>query len=63
VQTREATLLAYNDVFYVIAVLASVHAAWVFGRAIWLNYFVPPAPAPAAPAPAAPQAPADQITD
>jgi MFS family permease len=51
VQTREANLLAYNDVFLVIAVLATVHAVWVFARAVWINYFAPPemVPAPAQP--------------
>jgi hypothetical protein len=68
VSTREATLLAYNDVFLVIALLATLHAAWVFGRAIWLNYFAgPPAPAPAPVVPAverrAPSTSRDQITD
>jgi MFS family permease len=58
--TREANILSYNDVFILIAVIASLHAAWVFGRAVWLTYYAPPAPAPAA-APA--QAQADQVTD
>jgi MFS family permease len=44
---REANLLAYNDVFLLIAALAACHAAWVFGRAVWLEYFAEPAPAPA----------------
>jgi hypothetical protein len=38
-------LLAYNDVFLLIAALAALHAAWVFGRAVWLEYFAEPAPA------------------
>jgi hypothetical protein len=42
---REANLLAYNDVFLLIAALAALHAAWVFGRAVWLEYFAEPAPA------------------
>jgi hypothetical protein len=48
--TREANILAYNDVFLLIAVLATVLAAWIFGRALWLKYVappVPPAPPPA----------------
>jgi MFS family permease len=44
---REANLLAYNDVFLLIAALAALHASWVFGRAVWLEYFAEPAPAPA----------------
>jgi hypothetical protein len=53
VTTREANILAYNDVFMAIAVLATLLAAWIFGRALWLQYVAPPAPA-------APQAPATQ---
>jgi MFS family permease len=48
-QTREANILAYNDVFLAIAVLATLLAAWIFGRALWLKYVAPPPP----PAPAA----------
>jgi MFS family permease len=62
VSTREANLLAYNDVFLVIAVMATLHAVWVFGHAVWLNYFAAPVAAPAA-APPAPTRPAEQITD
>jgi hypothetical protein len=47
---REANLLAYNDVFLLIAALAALHATWVFGRAVWLEYFAEPTPA-LAPAP------------
>jgi hypothetical protein len=60
--TREANVLAYNDVFRMIAIIAALHAAWVFGRAVWLNYFAPVAPAPAAPPPP-PQAQTEQLTD
>jgi MFS family permease len=61
-QTREANILAYNDVFLAIAVLATVLAVWIFGRALWIDYVAPKA-APAAPAPV-PQAPArDGATD
>jgi MFS family permease len=42
----QANLLAYNDVFLLIAAVAALHAAWVFGRAAWLEYFAEPAPAP-----------------
>lgn len=49
-QTREANILAYNDVFLAIAVLATVLALWIFARALWIDYVVPrraqPAPAP-----------------
>jgi hypothetical protein len=62
VSTREANLLAYNDVFLVIAVMATLHAAVVFGRAVWLDYFAEPVAA-AVPAPPAPARPAEQITD
>ena len=48
--TREANILAYNDVFLVIVVIASASAAWIFLHAVWLHYH----PAPAAPAPASP---------
>jgi len=49
-QTREANILAYNDVFLAIAVLAAVLAFWIFVRALWIDYVAPrraqPAPAP-----------------
>lgn len=49
-QTREANILAYNDVFLAIAVLATVLAVWIFARALWIDYVAPrrvqPAPAP-----------------
>jgi hypothetical protein len=57
--TREANILAYNDVFLLIAAIALLHAAWVFGRALWLTYYAPP-PAAAAPPPE-PQT--EQVTD
>ncbi|OON62059.1 MFS transporter [Massilia sp. KIM] len=47
--TREANILAYNDVFFVIAILAAASAAWIFLHALWLRYQTPPAPAPAQP--------------
>jgi MFS family permease len=46
---REANILAYNDVFLLIAILATLLAAWIFGRALWLTYVAPPPPQPAAP--------------
>jgi MFS family permease len=50
--TREANILAYNDVFLMIAVIATLLALWIFGRALWLMYIAPPAAPPAAaPAP------------
>lgn len=50
---REANILAYNDVFLLIAILAALLAAWIFGRSLWLKYVAPP-PAPPAPVPAPP---------
>jgi MFS family permease len=63
--TREANILAYNDVFLLIAAIALLHAAWVFGRGAWLIYFAPPAPPPAATQapPAEPETEAEQVTD
>jgi MFS family permease len=62
-QTREANILAYNDVFLAIAVLAILLAAWIFGRALWIDY-VAPKPAPAAPAaPPPPTSARDAATD
>jgi hypothetical protein len=57
---REANILAYNDVFLVIAIIATLLAIWIFGRALWLKYVAPPAPAAAPPsAPSAPPDPTD----
>ncbi len=50
---REANILAYNDVFLLISIIATLLAAWIFGRSLWLKYVAPPPPAPA-PAPAPP---------
>jgi hypothetical protein len=50
---REANILAYNDVFLLIAIIATVLAAWIFGRSLWLKYVSPPPPAPT-PVPAPP---------
>ncbi|WP_211172349.1 MFS transporter [Massilia forsythiae] len=55
--TREANILAYNDVFLLIAVLAVLLAVWIFGRGMWVKYIAPPTEAPGAaarPSPAAP---------
>jgi hypothetical protein len=61
---REANILAYNDVFILIAVVAMLHAAWVFGRALWLRYYATPAaPAPAPQPQPQPQAQPEQVTD
>jgi MFS family permease len=52
--TREANILAYNDVFLMIALIAATSATWIFLHAVWMHYN-PPATAPAAaPTPAAP---------
>jgi MFS family permease len=54
--TREANILAYNDVFLMIALIAATSATWIFLHALWM-YYNPPATAPAptaAPAPAVP---------
>jgi hypothetical protein len=62
--SREANILAFNDVFLAIAVIATLLALWIFGRALWLKYV---APLPAAGAPAGPTAldtgPAEPPTD
>ena len=50
---REANILAYNDVFLLISILATLLALWIFGRSLWLKYVAPP-PAPPAPVPAPP---------
>jgi MFS family permease len=43
--TREANILAYNDVFLMIACIATALALWIFGRALWIRYVAPAAPA------------------
>jgi MFS family permease len=40
--TREANILAFNDVFLLISIIALVLALWIFGRALWLMYVAPP---------------------
>ena len=54
--TREANVLAYNDVFMLICAIALVTAAWIFAHALW-NHLKPPAPA------AAPASTPDPVTD
>ena len=63
VATREANILAYNDVFLVLAMLAAASATWIFLHAVWLHYFpaVKAAPTPA-PKPGTPPTP-DPVTD
>jgi len=61
-QTREANILAYNDVFLAIAVLATLLALWIFGRALWIDYVAPKA-TPAAAAPPPPSSARDAATD
>lgn len=51
---REANILAYNDVFLLISIIATLLAAWIFGRSLWLKYVAPPPPAPV-PVPAPPE--------
>jgi len=52
--TREANILAYNDVFLMIALIAAVSATWIFLHALWMHYNPPAAAAAPAPAPATP---------
>jgi MFS family permease len=56
--TREANILAYNDVFLMIALIAATSATWIFLHAVWMHYHLPatvpaaaaaPVPAPATP--------------
>ena len=60
--TREANILAYNDVFLVLSILAATAAVWIFLHALWLHYFPAPKPVPAAPPPGAPPPP-EPVTD
>jgi MFS family permease len=54
--TREANVLAYNDVFMVICVIALVTAGWIFLHALWRHFHPVAAPAASAPTP-------DPVTD
>ncbi|GFM82506.1 MFS transporter [Pseudomonas cichorii] len=48
--TREANVLAYNDVFMLIAVIAVLTMIWISARMLWLKMTTRPiAPTPAAP--------------
>ncbi|WP_426141805.1 MFS transporter [Pseudomonas sp. DWP3-1-2] len=47
--TREANVLAYNDVFMLIAVIAVLTMIWISIRGIWLKMTTPTPPAPPAP--------------
>jgi len=60
--SREANILAFNDVFMVLAAIAAASALWIFLHAVWLQYFAAPKPAPSAPAPGAPPPP-EPVTD
>ena len=60
--TREANILAFNDVFLVLAILAAVSAAWIFLHAVWLHYYPAPRPVPAAPPPGS-APPPEPVTD
>lgn len=51
--TREANVLAYNDVFMLIAVIAVLTMIWIFIRSLWLMSTTKAA-APAGPAPVQP---------
>ncbi|WP_082439704.1 MFS transporter [Massilia sp. WG5] len=62
-QTREANILAYNDVFLAIAAIAAFLALWIFGRALWLMYVAPPAAPPAKGHTALDEGPAEPPTD
>jgi MFS family permease len=62
--TREANILAFNDVFLLIAIIAVLLALWIFGRALWLMYVAPPpSAAPAAGHTALDEGPAEPPTD
>jgi len=60
--TREANILAYNDVFLVLSVLAASAAVWIFIHALWLHYFPAPKAVPAPPKPGTPPPP-EPVTD
>jgi MFS family permease len=53
--TREANILAFNDVFLLIASIAALLALWIFGRALWLKYVAPPSGPPGAAPPPPPR--------
>lgn len=45
--TREANVLAYNDVFMTIAIVAILTMIWIFLRSMWLMFTTKPVDAPA----------------
>ncbi|WP_213880376.1 MFS transporter [Pseudomonas sp. dw_358] len=47
--TREANVLAYNDVFMLMAAIAVLTMLWIFARSLWLRSttHTPPSPTPA----------------
>ncbi|WP_297840145.1 MFS transporter [Pseudomonas sp.] len=49
--TREANVLAYNDVFMTIALVAILTMVWTFARSMWLMFTTKPLDAPAQPLP------------
>jgi MFS family permease len=58
--TREANILAYNDVFMLIALVAVLTMIWISARTLWLKMTTQPvAVAAAKPAPAAVQPPSN----
>jgi MFS family permease len=60
--TREANILAYNDVFMLIALVAVLTMIWISARTLWLKMTTQPVPvavAVAKPAPAAVQPPSN----
>lgn len=61
--TREANILAYNDVFLMIALIAATSATWIFLHAVWMHYNLPATAPAAAPAPAPASAPAAPVNN
>jgi MFS family permease len=61
--TREANILAFNDVFLLISIIALLLALWIFGRALWIMYVAPRSAPPAAGHTALDQGPAEPPTD
>jgi MFS family permease len=47
--TREANVLAYNDVFMLMALIAVLTLLWISGRSLWLRSTSKPVPPPAVP--------------
>lgn len=47
--TREANVMAYNDVFMLIAIIAMLTMLWIFSRSLWLRCTTLKAAASAAP--------------